>query len=133
MQQAALFSQKNNVEFSLVNLSSIYGVIPPKFKVYGDTDMTMPVEYAAIKSALLHMNKYFSSLMKGSRFRVNSVSPGGINNNQQLKFINNYKAESRIKGMLDPSDIVGALNFLLSDGSKYVCGQNIIVDDSFSI
>ena len=35
--------------------------------------------------------------------------------------------------MLDSSDVVGALLFLLSDLSKYITGQNIVVDDGFSL
>ena len=56
-QQCAAYFKNNETPFSLVNISSIYGVIAPKFEVYENTPMTMPVEYAAIKSALLHLNK----------------------------------------------------------------------------
>ena len=133
MQQCAENIKENGGAFSLVNLSSIYGVIAPKFDVYEETKMTMPVEYAAIKSSLLHLNRYFTNYMKGTAFRVNSVSPGGIFNNQDERFLQKYKSHCATKGMLEASDVVGSINFLLSDQSNYMKGQNIIVDDGYSI
>lgn len=133
MQQCAAYAKKTGRIFSMVNLSSVYGVIAPKFDVYAGTEMTMPVEYAAIKSALLHLNRYTTAELKGTKFRVNSVSPGGIENGQPGPFLVGYKEYCRTKGMLDASDIAGAIIFLLSDYSEFICGQNIVVDDGFSI
>ncbi|MDF1622647.1 MAG: oxidoreductase [Pseudohongiella nitratireducens] len=132
MQQCAAYALAKNESFSLVNLSSIYGVVAPKFDVYKGTNMTMAVEYAAIKSGLLHLNKYFTNYMTGTKFRVNSVSPGGILDGQDERFLNKYNSHCVSKGMLDPSDITGAINYLLSDSAQYVAGQNLIVDDGFS-
>lgn len=131
MQQCAEYTKKNQIQFSLLNISSVYGVIAPRFDVYGDTDMTMPVEYAAIKSGLLHLNKYFTSYMKGTDFRVNSVSPGGLLDGQDMRFLERYNSYCASKGMLDVEDILGSVNFLLSDMSRYVVGKNLIVDDGF--
>ena len=93
---------------NIINISSVYGVIAPKFEIYKDTPMTMPVEYAAIKSALIHLTKYMAKYLKD-------------------------KSNCLSKGMLDPEDIMGALVFLLSDASKFINGQNIIVDDGFTL
>lgn len=133
MQQCAHYAKRNGKEFSLVNLSSIYGVIAPKFSVYEGTGMTMPVEYAAIKSGLLHLNRYVTAEMKGTEFRVNSVSPGGILAGQPESFIERYNSQCSFKGMLDPTDIIGTVSFLLSDDSRYILGQNLVIDDSFSV
>ena len=131
MQQCAEYAKKNKIPFSLVNISSVYGVIAPRFDVYADTNMTMSVEYAAIKSGLLHLNKYFASYMKGTNFRVNSVSPGGLLDGQDERFLERYNSYCASKGMLDAEDVLGSVNFLLSDMSRYVVGQNLIVDDGF--
>lgn len=131
MQQCAKYALETQVKFSLVNMSSIYGVMAPRFEVYAGTPMTMPVEYAAIKSALQHLGSYVSAYTKGSKFRVNSVSPGGILAGQDQAFLERYNSFCRDKGMLEPKDIVGAVLFLLSDASEYVCGQNVIIDDGF--
>ena len=87
----------------------------------------------AIKSALINLTKYMAKYFKGSNIRFNSVSPGGIFNNQPDSFIKNYKSYCHDKGMLDPQDIDGAIIFLLSDSSKYINGQNIIIDDGFTL
>jgi len=133
MQQCAAYAQEKRESFSLVSMSSIYGVMAPRFGVYEGSNMTMPVEYAAIKSGLLHLNKYFASYMKGSGFRANSVSPGGLLDRQDERFLEKYNSHCMGKGMLDPSDITGAVNFLLSDNSRYIVGQNLVVDDGFSV
>lgn len=133
MQQCAKYVLETQVKFSLVNMSSIYGSMAPRFDVYAGTSMTMPVEYAAIKSALQHLETYVSAYTKGSKFRVNSVSPGGILAGQDHAFLDRYNSYCREKGMLDPKDITGTVLFLLSDASEYICGQNLIVDDGFSI
>lgn len=131
-QQFSKYFQKQG-HGNIVNISSIYGVIAPKFEVYEGTSMTMPVEYAAIKSGLIHLTKYMAKYFKGMNVRVNTLSPGGIFDSQPEKFLEQYKSECLNKGMLDKSDLSGTLIYLLSDMSKYVNGQNIVVDDGFSI
>ncbi|HIP13136.1 MAG TPA: SDR family oxidoreductase [Arcobacter sp.] len=118
---------------NIINISSIYGVIAPKFEVYDNTPMTMPVEYAAIKSGLIHLTKYMAKYFKGMNIKVNTLSPGGILDNQAEPFLEAYKKECSNKGMLDKNDLKGTLVYLLSDMSRYVNGQNIIVDDGFSV
>ena len=77
---------------NIINISSIYGVIAPRFEIYNDTQMTTPVEYAAIKSALIHLTKYMAKYFKGMNIRVNSISPGGILNNQPEEFLKAYNS-----------------------------------------
>lgn len=118
---------------NIVNMSSIYGVIAPRFEVYAGTTMTTPVEYAAIKSAVLHLTRYFAQYFKGTGIRVNAISPGGIRDNQAESFLAAYDARCAGKGMLDVSDLLGALVFLLSDESRFMTGQNLVVDDGFTL
>ena len=118
---------------NIINISSIYGVTAPKFEIYENTHMTMPVEYAAIKAGLIHLTKYMAKYFKGMNIKVNTLSPGGIVDSQPEEFLKNYKKECLNKGMLNKSDLKGTLIYLLSDMSKYVNGQNIIVDDGFSV
>lgn len=118
---------------NIINISSIYGVIAPRFEIYEGTEMTMPVEYAVIKSGLLHLTKFMAKQFKGMNIRVNAISPGGIFDNQPQSFIDKYKNLSLNKGMIDKNDLQGTLIYLLSDLSKFVNGQNIIVDDGFTL
>ena len=117
---------------NVINISSIYGVVAPRFDIYDDTSMTMPVEYAVSKAALHHLTKYLVSYFSGSGIRFNCISPGGILDSQPESFVARYNAYAMSKGMLDAEDICGALVFLLSDESRYVNGQNVIVDDGWT-
>ncbi len=132
-QQAAKHFSVHQQPLSLVNLSSVYGVIAPKFEVYKDTPMTMPVEYAAIKSAIVQLTRYVTSYVNDSRFRVNAISPGGLLDGQPETFLQQYKQHTLGKGMLNPTDICGAVVFLLSDDSAFMQGQNLIIDDGFTL
>jgi len=118
---------------NIVNIASIYGVIPPRFDIYEDTNITMPIEYDVIKHGVISMVKYVAKYYKGNSIRVNAISPAGIYNNQDEKFIEKYNRYALNKGMLDREDISGTLIFLLSDMSRYINGQNIIVDDGWSL
>jgi NAD(P)-dependent dehydrogenase (short-subunit alcohol dehydrogenase family) len=131
-QQFAQYFKKQNYG-NIINISSIYGVVAPKFEIYNRTTMTVPVEYATIKSGLIHLTKYMAKYFKGMNIRVNTLSPGGILDNQDENFVKQYKNVCLNKGMLDKSDLKGTLVYLLSDMSKYVNGQNIVVDDGFII
>jgi NAD(P)-dependent dehydrogenase (short-subunit alcohol dehydrogenase family) len=126
----AKFFQKQGYG-NIVNISSIYGLIAPRFEIYKNTDITVPIEYSAIKAGLLNLNKYMAKYLKDSGIRVNAISPGGILDNQPKEFINKYNANCLTKGMLNANDLNGTLVYLLSDMSSFVNGQNIIVDDGF--
>jgi NAD(P)-dependent dehydrogenase (short-subunit alcohol dehydrogenase family) len=131
-QQFALYFKKQGYG-NILNISSIYGVVAPKFEIYKNTTMTTPVEYAAIKSGLIHLTKYMAKYFKGMDIKVNSLSPGGILDSQPELFLEKYKEQCLSKGMLHKSDLRGTLIYLLSDMSQYVNGQNIVVDDGFCL
>ena len=136
---AILFSQqisshfKNNGGGNLIHISSIQGVTSPKFEHYEGTSMMSPIEYTAIKSAIISITKYLAKYYKNNNMRINSISPGGILDSQPVGFIKNYAESCNSKGMLDSRDLLGALIFLLSDESKFITGQNLIVDDGWSL
>ena len=131
-QQFALFFRKQGGG-NIINMSSIYGTLAPRFEVYEGTGMTMPVEYAAIKSSIIQLTRYFAQYFKNENIRVNCLSPGGILDKQPQEFIDAYNSYCNGKGMLDPKDISAALIFLLSDASRYITAQNLVVDDGYSL
>jgi len=118
---------------NIINMSSIYGSMAPRFEVYDGTPMTMPVEYAATKAAIEHLTRYFAQYFKGTGIRVNCLSPGGILAGQSADFLMAYNKHCASKGMLDANDLLGALMFLLSDESSLMSGQNLLIDDGFSL
>lgn len=115
----------------VINLSSIYGCVAPRFDLYDGTSMGMPVEYPLVKAGIIQLTQYLSVLLKGTGVRANCISPGGILDNQPPVFLDRYKSECASKGMLDPEDLNSTLLYLLASESKYINGQNIIVDDGF--
>ena len=118
---------------NLILLSSIQGISAPKFEHYKGTNMSSPIEYGAIKSGIISITKYLAKSARKTRIKVNCISPGGILDNQPANFLKAYKKSCNSKGMLDPKDISNAVLFLFDDSSKYINGQNIIVDDGWSL
>ena len=136
---AILFSQGILQQFKhqgyghLIHIASIQGIAAPKFEHYADTSMVSPIEYSAIKAGLIAITRYLAKYYKGNNIRVNCVSPGGILDQQPDSFLQKYRESCNNKGMLDAEDVVGAIVFLLSEHSKYLTGQNIVVDDGWSL
>ena len=116
---------------NLIHISSILGIVAPKFEHYEETDMVSPIEYSAIKSGIIAITRYLAKYCKGENIRVNCISPGGILDNQPESFLQKYRKDCISKGMLDASDLTGTLIYLLSDQSQYVNGQNILIDDGW--
>jgi NAD(P)-dependent dehydrogenase (short-subunit alcohol dehydrogenase family) len=118
---------------SIINCSSIYGFMAPRFNIYKDTPMTKEVEYVTTKAAIIQLTRYLAQYLKGKGVRINCISPGGIFDNQPQSFVEKYNAQCNIKGMLSGKDVAGTIIFLLSDLATHLTGQNIVVDDGFSL
>ncbi len=95
--------------------------------------MTKEIEYIISKSGIIQMTKYLAKYLKGKNIRVNCISPGGIFNEEPTVFAERYNAHCLNKGMPESGDVAGMLLFLLSEHSRYINGQNLIVDDGFSL
>lgn len=117
---------------SIVNMASIYGIVGPDFTVYEGTEMTMPAAYSAIKGAIVNFSRYLAAYLGPSGVRVNTVSPGGIFDNQNLIFVNNYNKKVPLRRMGYPKDISPSVSFLLSNESNYITGQNLIIDGGWT-
>ena len=119
---------------NIINMASIYGFSAPRFEVYEGTDMTMPVEYAVIKGGIINLTKYLASYLGKYNIRVNAISPGGVFNNQPESFVKEYSKKVVLeKRMANTDDLIGVLLFLLSDDTRYITGQNIVVDGGFTL
>lgn len=118
---------------SVVNISSIYGVVGNDFTVYENTDgMTSPAAYSAIKGGLVNFSRYLASYYGHSGVRVNCVSPGGVFNHQNETFVKQFERKVPLKRMANPKEIAPAVAFLLSTESSYITGHNLMVDGGWT-
>ena len=105
----------------------------PDFTVYQGSDMTSPVEYSVLKAGVLNFTRYLASYLGSDGIRVNSVSPGGVFDEQPERFVEKYEQNVPLGRMADPEDLSGAVVYLLSDAASYVTGHNLVVDGGWTI
>lgn len=118
---------------NLLHISSIQGVMAPKFNHYKGTEMTSPIEYSAIKAGLISITRWLAKAYRNQNIRVNCISPGGIEDKQPISFLNAYREDCTNIGMLKPKDIADLVVYLLTDNSRAINGQNIVIDDGWTL
>ncbi len=122
---------------SIVNVSSVYGLLSPPQDLYefrrskGET-FFKPVAYSVSKSALLNLTRYLATYWAQSGVRVNTLTLGGIFNEQPEEFLEAYGARVPLGRMADAGEALGAVVFLAADASSYVTGANLVVDGGWS-
>lgn len=122
---------------SIVNISSIYGMLSPCQDIYeyrrqkGET-FYKPVAYSVSKSAVLNLTRYLATYWAEKRVRVNTLTLAGVFNNQDKEFLDAYTDRIPIGRMANPDDYVGALIYLASDASCYMTGANMVVDGGWT-
>lgn len=137
MNTTFLFIQKIMPELlktkgSIVNMTSIYGMVGNDLTIYENTSINTAAPYSAIKGGVINFTRYLASYYGRKGVRVNCVSPGGIFDNQHETFVANYEKKVPMGRMGNPDDIAPAVSFLLSDEAKYITGQNLTVDGGWT-
>jgi NAD(P)-dependent dehydrogenase (short-subunit alcohol dehydrogenase family) len=122
---------------SIVNVSSIYGMLSPVQELYDfrrDSGETFfkPIAYSVSKSALYNLTRYLATYWAKSGVRVNTLTLAGVWNGQPQEFLDAYTARMPLGRMADASEVVGPVVFLASDASSYVTGANVVVDGGWS-
>lgn len=122
---------------SIINVSSIYGVVSPNQSLYeyrrerGET-FYKPVAYSASKSALINLTRYLSTYWGGLGVRVNTLVLGGVFNNQEEAFLKEYEARVPMGRMANADEYNGGALFLLSDASSYMTGAELVLDGGWT-
>lgn len=116
---------------SVINVSSIYGMVGPDYKMYHDTGMTNPAAYATSKGGLIHLTRWLATTLAPD-IRVNTISLGGILRGQPDEFIRRYENRTPMARLGREEDVKGAAVFLASGMSNYVTGHNLVVDGGWT-
>ena len=122
---------------SIVNVSSIYGMLSPVQDLYdfrrrGGETFFKPVAYSVSKSALYNLTRYLATYWAKSGVRVNTLTLAGVWNEQPQDFLDAYTARMPLGRMADVREVVGPVVFLASDASSYVTGANLVADGGWS-
>lgn len=122
---------------SIVNISSIYGMVSPDQRIYDYRAQELrnfykPVTYSVSKSGLLNMTKYLATYWAKKNVRVNTLSLAGVFNNQDAQFLQGYCSRVPVGRMAGVDEYSGALIFLLSKASSYMTGANLVIDGGWT-
>ena len=131
MSQSAVKIMKSNDGGKIVNIASIYGSTSSDERIYGDSGRNNSEVYSATKAGVISMTKYMAAHFGKYKIQTNSISPGGIYNQQSLVFVENYNHKTPMQRMGNTKDLLSTLFYLISDDTTYTNGQDIAVDGGF--
>jgi gluconate 5-dehydrogenase len=116
---------------SIINYCSMYGVVSPDLRIYGDNPQKQPPNYGAGKAGVAQLTRYCASALGEYNIRVNCVTPGPFPNpkNQDDVEFNRQLASKTMLGRFGQShEMAGAILLLASEASTFMTGSNIVVD-----
>lgn len=123
----------------IVNIASDLAVIAPDQRLYRQDGRkpgeqpVKPVTYSVIKTGLIGLTRYLATYWADKAVRVNAVSPGGVRADQPDEFVRRISALVPLGRMAEPNEYRGVIQFLCSDASSYMTGQNVVVDGGRSV
>jgi len=124
---------KKRASGSIINIASIYGILGIDLSLYEGTKMaTGTPDYYFHRAGIINLTRYYAGILGPHKIRVNCISPGGLFNNQNPKFVERYNRKTFLGRMANREDIKGLVVFLASDASPYITGENIMMDGGLS-
>lgn len=119
----------------IVNICSTYGLNGPDQRIYPEVDgqvLYKPGDYSVAKAGVLGFTRYLAAYYAGKNIRVNALTPGGVFNNHNQTFADNYAAKTIMGRMARIDEMDAAMLFLCSDASSYMTGSNLVVDGGWT-
>jgi NAD(P)-dependent dehydrogenase (short-subunit alcohol dehydrogenase family) len=129
--QAAAPVLREHRNGSVINVSSIYGMVGPDLRLYSGTSLGNPAAYAVSKGGLLQLTRWLATTLAPD-IRVNAITVGGVWRNQPPGFVEQYVSRTPLGRMASEEDLKGAAAYLASDLSAYVTGANLVVDGGWT-
>lgn len=117
---------------SIINVSSIYGLVAPRMSIYEGSDFETEPDYPYTKGGMIAFSKYLAAYFADRGVRVNVLAPGGVFNHQPREFLERYTAHVPLQRMATSDDLKGAAVFLASKASQYVTGTVLPVDGGWT-
>jgi NAD(P)-dependent dehydrogenase (short-subunit alcohol dehydrogenase family) len=118
---------------NVVNVGSMYGLVAPNPALYEGSLVRSPVQYGVSKAALHHLTRELAVRLSPQGVRVNCVAFGGVEGRVDEGFLNRYAALAPAGRMLREPEVVGPVDFLLSEASSAVQGHVLVADGGWSI
>ena len=115
---------------SVIHFSSLYGLKSPYHPIY---NRKKSLSYCVSKTALEGLTKYYATLLASKGIRINNIRVGGIQNNQPKVFIKNFLKKTPANQMVRKKDLANTIDFLCSEKSEYIIGENISLDGGYTL
>ena len=131
---------KKGIKGSIVNISSMYGIVAPDLRLYEGKNVFNPIVYSVSKAAIDGMTRYIASFWGTYGIRCNSIAPGPFPNLEtdsdnapnDTDFLERLNKKTSLNRVGHPKELLGAIKLLLSEESSYITGETISIDGGWT-